>query len=541
MIMVCGCRSRLAVAFASSALLASAASSPVSAGAGAASAATSFGPSAAAIAGALLLLATVDLVCLAGQRPQPPARRILALASPATAARREAYGALVAALVLAVDSAASAITIPLLPSFSQPATLYFARPVVGAALFAVLPLALRPDARCGAVVTAAGLVALATSCLMYASSSSFWLALGARLLGAVGSSAAVTGVFCSMILRTPSEHAGWRSCLAVFGAALGCALGPFAGRALHDFCGQQNTMVILAFAVAGACWLQLSEARISSETSRPEASEKGCVLKAARATLLDDRRRAMLVGLALSSAVLALHATLTPLTLEQAAGAWLGSGGTMLPQATAGFVFALAALAAGAAADATGEQWAAGGAVVALVLNILGLRCLDWAANGRATASTPAAVLALLGLGVSHVGLGAYVGLALPMFLRRTRVLADLDAKMRLGKVQSGVASAPSTAAAGVAAAFLGAAFMLGDALGAGAQFVLVPLVGPRLTTCAFALCLAAHAVVLLTVPGWVRGKGALRWRAAPVARKASAPMRLTEQEWKAAAAMMHN
>lgn len=539
-----GCRSRLAIALVSSTTLAaSAMPKPTSGEAGAASAAASFGPPAAAIAGALLLLATVDLICLAGQRPEPPARRPLALASPTAARRLEAYGALVAALVLAVDAATSAITVPLLPSLSRgqgPATIYFARPVIGAAVFAVLPLALQPGLRCSVVATAAGLVALAISCLMYASVSSFWLVLGARLLGAMGSSAAVTGIFCSVILRAPSDHTGWRGCLAFFGVAAGSALGPFAGRALHDLCGQQDTMVVLAFAVAAVCWLHLSEARSSTEALRPDSSVKGCVFKAARAVILDDKQRAILVGLTLSSAVLSLHSTLTPLTLEQAAGAWLGAGGSMLPQAAAGLVFALAALGAGMTADATREQWAAGGAVVALVLNILGLRCLDWAASGRAVGTAPAAALALLGLGTSHTGLGAYVGLVLPMFLRRARLPADHDAKMMLGKARSAVVATPSAAAAAVAAAFLGAAFLIGDALGAGAQFVLVPLVGARLTACAFAFCLAAHAVALLMIPDWIRGGGALRWKSA-ASQKTRQWRGLSADEWKAAAAMTTN
>lgn len=523
-------RPRLAVALVSSYAFASSAAAPAL---GEVDASAPLWPQ-GSIVGALLLLATVDLICFAGQRPQPPSRK--PAPTRAAAAKQEAYGACVAALVLAVDGATAAITVPLLPSLSHghgPAALYFARPVVGAACLAVLPLMMRPGLRSGAVATAAGLVALAASCLMYASASSFWLALGARLLGAAGSASAVTGVFCSMILRAPSEHTGWRGCLAVFGAAVGCAVGPFAGRALHDVCGQQDTMVVLALAVAAALWLHLSEARSSTEASRPEIGTQGSIFKATKAALRDDKRRALLVGLTLSSAVMALHTTLTPLTLEQAAGDWFGSAGaTMFAQLAAGLVFAVAALGAGAVADATGEQWAAGGAVVALVLNILGLRCLDWAASGRPMATTPAAVLALLGLCSSHVGLGAYVGFALPMFLRRTRSPSQCDAGPRVP-----VTAAPSPAAAAVAAAFLGAAFLLGDALGAGAQFLLVPLVGPRLTACAFAFCLAAHAVAVLAIPNWVRGSGAVRlWRSA--AQKKHQRLGLTSDEWKAAAAM---
>jgi hypothetical protein len=240
-------------------------------------------------------------------------------------------------------------------------------------------------------------------------------------------------------------------------------------------------MLILAITAAAVACVHLAvSGYVLEEPTNMEfdhAGLKETVFHSLAELLRDAKSCTLLGGVALSAAVLALHATLMPHYLG---GPGIAQDAPFAPnESIARMTMCLAILTAGVATDAIGERLAICGMIIAVVMNVLGLRSVvEGHDAGQAFATS-------IGLCASQGGVGGYLGLALPMLLRQ-------------GCGYSVLRAMP---AAAVIAAAINVMWLLGDACGVALQMVLSPLFGPTQTILAFAILLTLFASMALVVP----------------------------------------
>jgi hypothetical protein len=397
------------------------------------------------------------------------------------------------AVVTATDSIVASILVAVLPQFGNAhalqVPLYFARPIVGVATAMLLPLLLRADAQRGRMLVAIGLVLLSCSCLLFVAASSLLVALLARCIGAVASAMITVPLFYTIVLQAqvPAETVGWRIGVAMFGAAAGSACGPWIGSILGQVCDLPAMMVVLAvLAAAVACMHLAVSGRVLAEPTSHfgnplESGLKGNVVRSLAELLHNVKCCTLLAGVALSSAVLALHTTLLPFYLGDPR---IGPDAPFaIDESLASVMLGLAILTTGVAADALGERGAICGVLVALVMNVLGLRSV---VQGQGAGQT---FVTSIGLCASQCGLGGYLGLALPMIFRSS----------------CGCSVTPTMPEAAVASAAISVVWLAGDAFGVALQLVLSPLIGSAHTIVVFSVLLIALASIMFLVPGWLR------------------------------------
>lgn len=476
----------------------------------------------AAVATALMLaVAGGCLAHIASLGPGPDSDpRVLAAASALSAA--------VASLALAVDGAVATVVVSMLPKYSHGGTsilLFCTKPVVGAVGSLALALLLQEGVRRSRVIIGAGLAALSAACLGLAVVESLAAALALCALAAAASSAVFAAALHAALVEAPLGRAGWRMASAFAGLIAGSVIGPWVGGLLYQLHGPAGTLALLAAAVAATCLVHcvacLCRSHAEGQGSSASSVDNGCpdsdgicgvaaahslhggkgqpvVAEQALANVTaqlfrDPKRRVLLVGFALSGAVLALHGTIVPFQLQRDR-VFSEIGYLGLAESAASLVLLAAVLIAGLAADATREQVAVRAMALATVVNMLGLRALS-EVKGPGNAR-----LATLGMVASHAGLGGTIGFALPLVAA-------------LSRQQDGPVSSP--AAAAVAAA-VGATLSIGDALGTLMQLSLFPRLGCGRTVAIFAVLLLFHVFAVLLVPGWMRGNHACKAKAIP-------------------------
>eukprot|EP00747_Dinoflagellata_sp_TGD_P187922 gnl/TRDRNA2_/TRDRNA2_46119_c0_seq1.p1 gnl/TRDRNA2_/TRDRNA2_46119_c0~~gnl/TRDRNA2_/TRDRNA2_46119_c0_seq1.p1 ORF type:complete len:556 (+),score=121.31 gnl/TRDRNA2_/TRDRNA2_46119_c0_seq1:54-1721(+) len=427
-----------------------------------------------------------NLAWLAKLAKDDPAKTAADPAGPVdhhVAMRKAAMEALLPAIFICIDSSVASLTIPMLPELSQgesPSALFFARPIVATTTAMLLPLMLRGGVHRGRLATALGLMMISLSCLIFGTVPSFAAAMVARIVGAAASAAIFVPLLHTVMLQAPIEHKGWRLCVALCGAAAGSSFGPWVGHHLYHACGLSPMMVVLALVAAMSCFVQILETRRIAEEGNVACVVDQCsissVVQASSDFANSAKHLVLLVGLLLGAAVLALHSMLVPL--------YLGTMDTFadpqdlnMAEGAASLAFGLAILSAGLFVDGLGEQLAVRGAVVALVMNVLGL---------RAIAENPTHLwIAMLGLVASNWGLGMYFGLAVPALVRALR--------------EEGC-SVTVVATSAVTSAFVAIALFTGDAFGVVLQRMLYPLLGYRDTITLFLLGVGLTATTMFGV-----------------------------------------
>jgi MFS family permease len=208
----------------------------------------------------------------------------------------------------------------LLPDLSHTGSaieLYFARPIVGVATALLLPLLLRTGSvQRGRSLVAIGLLLLSCSCVLFAAATSFSVAFVARCLGAVASALITVPLFYVLLSQVQVETLGWRVGITICGAATGSACGPWIGSVLGQACDLPAMMLILAITAAAVACVHLAvSGYVLEEPTNMEfdhAGLKETVFHSLAELLRDAKSCTLLGGVALSAAVLALHATLMP-------------------------------------------------------------------------------------------------------------------------------------------------------------------------------------------------------------------------------------
>lgn len=406
-------------------------------------------------------------------------------------------------LSLAVDSLAAVAILPMLPlyeasgsRFSLPsswstAELFLIKPAVATLACFLLPSLCQRDPLRGRVVMVFGLATLTASCLGFTVSASFEATLAASVASALGGASVLAAAIHSAVLDAPRHVFGAELGLALSGLAIGSAAGPWVGGGLGACLGMQGAMaavgavaaglgcmglLIPALRAAGNGFFDHQHARngITSalQCVPQQRAEHSPNFSLPTAFQYGPQQRVLLTGLVLASAVRSLHGTLLPFAVSRAHIEGFSLERLSALASLASLVLGAATFTGGGVADRVGSssEHAISLRLLAALLSAVGL-CTVVHASEMVSAAT--------GVVVSQFGIGAYLGLSMPLIVA----------------LCSGKGGEPADAAA--AAGTTAAALMLGDFLGVAAQVMLVPYLGATTTVLAFAAALVLQAGIL--------------------------------------------